>query len=85
MVSNPGDYVDAFASAGCNSFTFHIECCDSITAQTLLTRVKASGMRCGIALKPGTPVETLDGLASQCTFLVWIAANGSGYGACDDG
>eukprot|EP00002_Diphylleia_rotans_P038004 TRINITY_DN8576_c0_g1_i1.p1 TRINITY_DN8576_c0_g1~~TRINITY_DN8576_c0_g1_i1.p1 ORF type:complete len:220 (+),score=66.50 TRINITY_DN8576_c0_g1_i1:57-716(+) len=55
MVSNPEQWVTDFASAGANQYTFHIEATNDAAA--LIQKIKATGMRAGIALKPKTPVE----------------------------
>jgi ribulose-phosphate 3-epimerase len=57
MVSHPDKWVDDFAAAGANQFTFHIEA--EGDKSELIRRVKAKGMRCGIAVKPKTSVETV--------------------------
>jgi ribulose-phosphate 3-epimerase len=54
MVSNPMQWVDDMKSAGADVFTFHIEVEGDIGA--LIAKVKAAGMKVGIALKPKTPV-----------------------------
>nr|XP_010927707.1 ribulose-phosphate 3-epimerase, cytoplasmic isoform [Elaeis guineensis]XP_010927708.1 ribulose-phosphate 3-epimerase, cytoplasmic isoform [Elaeis guineensis] len=56
MVTNPLDYVEPLAKAGASGFTFHIEVAKEYW-QELVDRIKTRGMRPGVALKPGTPVE----------------------------
>ncbi|CAL0323014.1 unnamed protein product [Lupinus luteus] len=55
MVTNPLDYVEPLAKAGASGFTFHIETSKD-NWEKLIQRIKAQGMRPGVALKPGTPV-----------------------------
>ena len=55
MISNPIDYVDAFADAGADIITFHVEA-DSDIAATI-EKVKAHGIKVGLTLKPATPAE----------------------------
>lgn len=69
MVTNPEMWLEAFASSGANQITFHLEsvlgdegardCAKVIDERVVdvIRKTKALGMRCGIALKPGTPVE----------------------------
>ncbi|RKP11033.1 Ribulose-phosphate 3-epimerase-like protein [Thamnocephalis sphaerospora] len=57
MVSEPEKWVDDFAKAGASLFVFHIEATKD--AGALIERVKAAGMLVGIAVKPGTPVESV--------------------------
>ncbi|KAF6161434.1 hypothetical protein GIB67_009313 [Kingdonia uniflora] len=56
MVTNPLDYVESFGRAGASGFTFHVEVSKD-NWQELIQRIKAKGMRPGVALKPGTPIE----------------------------
>lgn len=57
MLTDPLKYVDAFAKAGSDHITFHIEA-ESDIAETIRA-IHDSGMTAGLTLKPGTPVETL--------------------------
>lgn len=56
MVTNPADYVAAFAKAGASGFTFHIEAAKD-GWKDLVKSIKAAGMQAGVALRPRTPVE----------------------------
>uniref|UniRef100_A0A7N0T810 Ribulose-phosphate 3-epimerase n=1 Tax=Kalanchoe fedtschenkoi TaxID=63787 RepID=A0A7N0T810_KALFE len=56
MVTNPLDYVDPLGKAGASGFTFHIEVSKD-NWRELVDNIKSKGMRPGVALKPGTPIE----------------------------
>ncbi|KAM0934916.1 putative ribulose-phosphate 3-epimerase [Dioscorea sansibarensis] len=56
MVTNPLDYVEPLAKAGASGFTFHIEVSKD-NWRELIQSIKAKGMRPGVSLKPGTPIE----------------------------
>ncbi|KAL2898682.1 Ribulose-phosphate 3-epimerase cytoplasmic isoform [Bienertia sinuspersici] len=56
MVTNPLAYVEPFGKAGASGFTFHVEVSKD-NWQELVENIKAKGMRPGVALKPGTPIE----------------------------
>ncbi|CAN7090517.1 unnamed protein product [Brassica rapa subsp. narinosa] len=56
MVTNPMDYVEQMGKAGASGFTFHVEVAKE-NWQELVSKIKSAGMRPGVALKPGTPVE----------------------------
>ena len=61
MVSDPGRWVDDFADAGVDMYTFHLEAVEGEQAvRELIARVHAKGMLAGLVIKPGTPVEALD-------------------------
>jgi ribulose-phosphate 3-epimerase len=65
MVERPGDYVDSFAQAGANLFSFHAEVCkpmrpDGTDAGELITRIRAAGMSPGMVVNPPTTIEQLE-------------------------
>jgi len=57
MVANPGQWVSPMAEAGADMFTFHIEAEEK--PGSLCRKIRESGMKVGIGLKPGTPVESV--------------------------
>lgn len=57
MVSEPEKWVLDFKSAGVESFCFHLEAAKD--PADLIAKVKAAGMRVGIALKPDTKAEAV--------------------------
>ncbi|KAJ3035880.1 hypothetical protein HDV00_003353 [Rhizophlyctis rosea] len=57
MVSNPEQWVDDFAKAGASLYCFHIEATNDPSA--LIDKIHAAGMKAGVAVKPGTPVEVV--------------------------
>lgn len=57
MIVRPHLYVEAFAKAGADYITFHIEA-ESDVAETARA-IRAAGCKAGISLRPGTPVEQL--------------------------
>ncbi|KAJ3046986.1 hypothetical protein HK097_000348 [Rhizophlyctis rosea] len=57
MVSNPEQWVDDFAKAGASLYCFHIEATKD--APALIDKIHAAGMKAGVAVKPGTPVEVV--------------------------
>jgi len=58
MVTNPLDYVEPFAKAGASGFTFHVEAAKD-NWQDLIKIIRNAGMRPAVALKPGTPIDTV--------------------------
>src|SRR5215475_1384339 len=49
MVANPGDLLDAFADAGADGCTVHVELGDP---RPLIDRIHELGMRAGLSLEP---------------------------------
>jgi len=58
MLDNPDQYIEAFARTGAQQITIHVEP-DYPVAKTL-ARIRALGLKCGLALKPGTPAQTAE-------------------------
>jgi ribulose-phosphate 3-epimerase len=57
MVLEPARYAKAFADAGGDIFTMHVEACDDLEAS--LGDARVSGMSAGVSLKPDTPASVL--------------------------
>lgn len=55
MVAKPEQWVDDIKDAGGDQFTFHLEATNDPLA--LIEQIRATGMKVGVAIKPGTPVE----------------------------
>lgn len=60
MLDNPGDYVEAFAKAGSDLISVHIE--PRYDHAALLARIRGLGKQNGIVLNPGTPAEAIEAL-----------------------
>jgi len=62
MVSNPFDLIKPFIDAGANGISFHIEASEprfTFPPKILISQIKKAGLKCGIALKPKTPISVL--------------------------
>lgn len=57
MIEDPIRYIDDFASAGADIITFHIEAAKDVKAT--IAKIKASGCKPAIAIKPATPAEVV--------------------------
>ncbi len=55
MLTNPIDYIDAFAKAGADIITFHAEADSNI--DECIEKIHSLGIKAGIVLKPDTPVK----------------------------
>jgi len=58
MIQSPLRYVEMFADAGSDILTIHVEAEGNVKAA--LKKIKDLGVRSGITLNPGTPIEKLD-------------------------
>ncbi|MGN0962475.1 MAG: ribulose-phosphate 3-epimerase [Clostridia bacterium] len=77
MVEHPETYIEPFAKAGADYFTFHLEAAED--PQKLIDEVKKAGMKCGISVKPKTDVALLEPYLSQLD-LVLIMSVEPGFG-----
>lgn len=57
MIVEPERYINQFADAGADLITFHLEATEKSAA--VIDMIHARGLRAGISIKPGTPVEAL--------------------------
>ena len=57
MIKDPLRFVDAFADAGSDVITVHIESCDNFSET--LEYIRSKGIKAGAVIKPATPVSAL--------------------------
>ena len=77
MIERPWEYVEAFAKAGADSITVHVEACPD-PADTL-AKIHALGKRAGLALSPPTPVEELEPFTDMVERMLVMSVN-PGFG-----
>ena len=58
MVSEPEKHIEAFAKAGANNLTVHVETCPNLPA--MVEKIKSLGCAAGVTLNPATPASSLD-------------------------
>lgn len=58
MIVEPIRYVEAFAKAGANGITFHLEAAEGQVDETI-EKIKECGCKVGLSIKPGTPVDAV--------------------------
>jgi ribulose-phosphate 3-epimerase len=68
MIEQPERYVDAFAQAGADSLTVHLEACSDITQVVKI--IRDAGIGVGVAIKPDTPVEAVSDILGQIDLLL---------------
>lgn len=77
MIQDPARYAKAFVDAGADSITFHIEVVDQPAA--VARQIRELGVKAGVALNPGTPVDAVLGLLDDVDiFLVMTVWPGFG-------
>ena len=68
MLDEPHRYVEAFARAGANLITIHIE--PVYDHAGTLAKVRGFGCQCGIALNPGTPASAVEPFLDQVDLVL---------------
>ena len=77
MISRPDNYLEPFAKSGIDGLTIHVEA-DADVSSTL-ARIGELGMKRGISLKPGTPLEKILPYLNQLD-LVLVMSVEPGFG-----
>jgi len=77
MITDPGRYVTAFADAGADVLSVHLEACTH--AHRTIQQIKEAGMQAGIALNPHTAVDLVDDILEDVDLVVLMSVN-PGFG-----
>ena len=77
MVEHPETHIDAFAKAGADIITFHVEA--TRHAHRVIQQIKAAGCKAGIALNPGTSIYSLEELIDDVDMVLLMTVN-PGFG-----
>ncbi|CAO3622570.1 unnamed protein product [Cunninghamella echinulata] len=78
MVSNPSQWVNDIAKAGGQMYTFHIEATEDPLG--LIQQIHEAGMQAGVAVKPGTSVDTVIGKVAEQVDMILIMTVEPGFG-----
>lgn len=77
MISEPGRYAVEFVKSGADMVSVHIEADDHL--QRTLTAIQEAGAKAGIAVNPGTPLETLSEVLPYADYVLLMSVN-PGFG-----
>ena len=77
MIENPEHYIDAYVEAGANFITVHPEATPHI--HSVLQKIHKAGVKTGIALNPGTPIEALENVIDIIDLILVMTVN-PGFG-----
>lgn len=77
MIAPVDTYIDAYAEAGADMITAHVEA--GPHPHRTLQAIRAAGKKAGIALNPGTPVEAVEYLLDLCDMVLVMTVN-PGFG-----
>lgn len=68
MIQRPDHYLERFIKAGADNLTVHVEA-DHDVAETL-RRIRAAGVRCGLAMRPETDFTRVEPFLGQIDLLL---------------
>lgn len=77
MIENPDQYIEAFAKAGADYITVHVEACKHL--HRTIHFIKSFGVKAGVVLNPATPVETIQHVLSDVDMVLLMSVN-PGFG-----
>jgi len=77
MITNPQDYIEAFAKAGADVIIVHQEVCPHL--HRVIQQIKAAGKQVGVALNPSTPIWVLQDMLSLLDLVLIMTVN-PGFG-----
>ena len=77
MVQEPIRYVEAFAKAGADLITVHVEACEDIHAT--IAKIKECGCKVGVSICPETPVSVVEDLLEKIDMVLIMSVH-PGFG-----
>lgn len=77
MIENPDNYIEAFAKAGADYITVHVEACRHLHRTIQL--IKSFGVKPGVVLNPATPVSLIEHVLEDIDMVLLMSVN-PGFG-----
>ena len=77
MIQQPERYVDAFAEAGSDVLTVHVEATTHL--HRTVQAIRQAGLRAGVTLNPGTPLSALEEVIPDIDLALIMSVN-PGFG-----
>ncbi|MGD6833266.1 ribulose-phosphate 3-epimerase [Sutcliffiella halmapala] len=77
MIENPDTYIPAFAKAGADIISVHVEACRHLHRTVQL--IKAEGVKAGVVINPATPVESIVPILNDVDLVLLMTVN-PGFG-----
>ncbi|MBS8263416.1 ribulose-phosphate 3-epimerase [Mesobacillus boroniphilus] len=77
MIENPDQYIEAFANAGADYITVHVEA--SRHLHRTIQLIKSTGVKAGVVLNPATPVDSLKHIIEDVDMVLLMSVN-PGFG-----
>lgn len=77
MISSPERYIEAFAEAGADGLTVHVEACTHL--HRVIQQIKGAGLKAGVSLNPHTPVGSIEHILADLDLVLVMSVN-PGFG-----
>lgn len=77
MIANPDQYIEAFAEAGADWITVHVEACHHL--HRTIHAIRQLGKKAGAVLNPGTSLTTLEWILDDLDLVMLMSVN-PGFG-----
>ncbi|WP_042356287.1 ribulose-phosphate 3-epimerase [Bacillus rubiinfantis] len=77
MIENPDQYIEAFAKAGADFITVHVEACRHL--HRTIQSIKSFGIKAGAVLNPATPVHAIQHVIGDLDMVLLMSVN-PGFG-----
>lgn len=77
MIEKPERYISAFASAGADYISVHVETCMHLNRT--LQMITEAGVKAGVVLNPATPLSSLEWVLDMLDFVLIMSVN-PGFG-----
>jgi ribulose-phosphate 3-epimerase len=77
MIAEPDRYVEAFAEAGADMISVHVEATPHL--HRTVTHIRDLGKQAGVVLNPATPVVALEEIAPEADYILVMSVN-PGFG-----
>ena len=77
MIKNPDKYLEAFADAGANYISVHVE--EVFHLNRTVNRIKELGCKAGVVVNPATPINSIFDIAEYIDLLLIMTVN-PGFG-----
>ena len=77
MIEEPGRYIEAFAQAGSDWITVHVEVCPHL--KQMIKKIRQLNVKPGVVLKPATPLKTLYPVLDEIDLVLLMSVN-PGFG-----
>lgn len=77
MIDEPARYIDAFAKAGADRLTVHVEATAHL--HRTIQAIKEMGVKAGVTLNPATPLGSLEEILPEVDLVLVMSVN-PGYG-----